>query len=87
MRANQKPPKRIRPAALKRIKAGKRPPCTRCNRHPAMTGRTICVSCRDRVSQDHPPRPDQIIPIPREPRRSYSARENTTQTKYGEETT
>lgn len=87
MRANQQPPKRKRPPAVKRIQQGKRPPCTRCNRHPAMTGRTICVSCRDRVSNDHQPLQSQIIPIPYSRRRSSDEREDLNQTKYGEERT
>jgi hypothetical protein len=87
MRANQRPPKRKLPPALKRVNVGKRPPCSRCGRHPAVTGRTVCVSCRDRVSNDHQPLQSQIIPIPRTRRRSGSERENIQQTKFGEEMT
>jgi hypothetical protein len=82
MRARSRPPKQKHPA-VKRIKLPPRPPCSRCGKHPAVTGRTVCVSCRDRVSNDHRPLPEQIIPIPYTRRRSYGEREDTNQTKYG----
>jgi hypothetical protein len=86
-RANSNPPRPKRPPAIKRIIVGKRPPCSRCGKHPAMTGRRICVGCRDRVSNDCQPLQSQIIPIPRSSRRDSGSREDVNQTKYGEETT
>lgn len=86
-RAHSTPPKRKLPPPIKRIVVGKRPPCARCGKHPAITGRTYCVGCRDRVSNDNQPLQSQIIPIPRTRRRSGSEREDLHQTKYGEEMT